>query len=585
MPKSRRNRPHPRPQRRREPAHLNRQISGTEEQALFESIRRGLRADAPGELLMLVSGMLALHDPRVVAPDRSPDDVAAARASFVTSFIDLTDAETTAALTVMRVLLPDDAADLVAAVDTELRTRRHPMPAWLPTLAQARVVGDVWKLVEDTRDGDDYVIPLVLPTGEPLTTVVYVDHNMGGLVKDAFALDAPLDDVLDAMRTNLAPSQTLAPTDAAEARAVVDDANRLSLSTYPQVESETWPLSRPFVEWVLTLLPDGGRAPELREWTPAELESLEGEFFASSFGQELGSDATARGMPRLLFELVSSYTGGDPLRWSAVNVEILLAQLVPSRVMVPDDVLAVVPDLLRAIIPFAHARRGVAAQSTVEALESVDEFEPVYRELVGSEYRSEVLAALRDLADPEGVLLDELAALVGGREALDTLDDEPLPDEPFAWDGIPDDVHERVGEMLALCDDVADRLLDVEHQTAMRRFLARVAAADPAIFRRRASVERGAAAVAWAVCRANDTVGPYHGLEAGELIEAFGTGGSVSQRAQPLLKALGVNPYAAPSWRGGYGLGSADLLVSERRRALMDERDMLTGEGEGVDDW
>jgi hypothetical protein len=559
--------------------------TGPEDSELFQSIRIGLRADAPGELLMLVSGMLSLVDPHVVSWDRTPEEAAEARASLVESLIGPTYAETTAALTVMRVLLPDDAASLVATIDTELRTRRHPMPAWLSTLAQARVVGDVWKLVEDTRDGDDYVIPLVLPTGEPLTTVVYVDHNMGGIVKDAFVLEAPLADVLDAMRGTLAASQTLAPTDAAEARAVAEEANRLSLSTYPQVESEAWPLSRPFVEWVLTLLPDGGRAPEAREWTPEGLDALEEEFFASSYGRGLRESAPAHGMPRLLFDLVSNDTGGDPLRWSAVNVEILLAQLVPIKVMAPDDGLAVVPDLLRAIIPFAHARRGVTAESTVEALESVDEFEPVYRELIGSEDRAAVLEALRGLADPEGFMLDELASLVGGREALEALDDEPLPDEPFDWDRVPDDVRERVGEIVALCDDVADRLLDVEHRTAMRRFLARVAAGDPAIFRRRGAANRGAAAVAWAVCRANDSVGPYHGLEVGELLEAFGTNGSASQRAEPMLRVLGVDSRTQARHRfDGFGLGSAEFLVAERRRTLMDERDMLA-EGDDFRAW
>ncbi|GAA4842881.1 hypothetical protein GCM10023221_21180 [Luteimicrobium xylanilyticum] len=583
MPKPRRKRAHPRPQRRRAPAHpAPLHDASPEDLELFQSLRRGLRADEPLDLLVLVSGMLAVSDARVVDMAAAPDVRATMRGDLVESLIGAAFAETTAALTALRTLLPDDDSDLVAAVDTELRTRRHPMPAWLSTLGQARVVGPVWKLTEVLGDGDDYVWAVELPTGEALTALVYVDHNLGGLVKDAFVAPTTLDEFVSAMRVNLDDRQTLAPADPAEVRAVVDDAIRLGLMTYPPVESDTWPVARPLVEWMLSLLPDGGHAPEAHEWTPEELESLEEEFFASSFGHGVDRPE-ARGMARLLFEFAASYTGGDPLRWSGVNVEILLMDLVPRKVMAPAEDLAVVPDLIRAIIPFAHARRGVSPQGTVTALESLDHFEPLYRDLVASDDRGEVFGALRDLIDPEGFMVDELATLVGGREALDVLDDEPLPDEPFVWDGVPDDVHDRVAEIVALCDGAADRLLDVEHRTAMRRFVARVAVADPAIFRRRASVERGSAAVAWAVCRANNSAGAYQGLTLGELVEAFGVTGSVSQRAEPMLRALGVDPSALPSWRGGHGLGSPDLLVSDRRRALLDERDMLA-EGEDSTD-
>ena len=49
---------------------------------------------------------------------------------------------------------------------------------------------------------------------------------------------------------------------------------------------------------------------------------------------------------------------------------------------------------------------------------------------------------------------------------LDRLDDNPLPDEPFLWEGIPDDVTARVGELLALTDRCCEEMLDVEYRTA-----------------------------------------------------------------------------------------------------------------------
>ncbi|WP_425571600.1 DUF6398 domain-containing protein [Nocardioides aquiterrae] len=147
----------------------------------------------------------------------------------------------------------------------------------------------------------------------------------------------------------------------------------------------------------------------------------------------------------------------------------------------------------------------------------------------------------------------------------------PLPDEPFEWAGVPDDVRPVVQEVLGLCDGFADAHLDVEHRTAMRRFLGRAAVGDAAIFRRRASTARGAAAVAWVICRANDTAGGHGaGMTVQDLLAYFGVSGSVSQRAEPLLRANGVDPYHQ---FGSMDLGAPDLLVSQRRSEIIASRD------------
>jgi len=167
-------------------------------------------------------------------------------------------------------------------------------------------------------------------------------------------------------------------------------------------------------------------------------------------------------------------------------------------------------------------------------------------------------------------MLDGFDRVVGGRSALMNLEASPLPDEPFEWAGIPADVRARVTEVLERCDRCADELLDAEHRTAMRRFLGRAAAADPAIFRRAGKADRAAAAVAWVVARANQTVGYLGGLESQELLAWFGVSGSVSQRAAVFLRANGVDPHRL---YGSMNLGAPDLLVSARRRDLIEQRD------------
>ena len=98
-----------------------------------------------------------------------------------------------------------------------------------------------------------------------------------------------------------------------------------------------------------------------------------------------------------------------------------------------------------------------------------------------------------------------------------------MPDEQFEWAAIAQDIRPLVREMLDACDQCADEILDVQHRTAMRRFLSRAAAGNPAAFRRRVSPTRGAAAVAWVICRANDTVGTsWSALSVRELLGRFG---------------------------------------------------------------
>ena len=150
------------------------------------------------------------------------------------------------------------------------------------------------------------------------------------------------------------------------------------------------------------------------------------------------------------------------------------------------------------------------------------------------------------------------------------LDVSPLPDEPFEWSGIPKDTHERVREVLELCDRCAEEFFDVEHRTAFRRFLGRAAVADPQIFRRRSAANRAAAAVCWAVASANRTVGQGDGLETGELLAWFGVKGSISQRADVFLRA---NDVPTLDTYGARHLGTPDLLTAARRERIVAERD------------
>lgn len=551
--------------------------AGADSQELFQRLRHALRSDEPLSLLALASGILEAADERNANPF-APDERRVSLAELVESFIGTPYAETTAALTALRVLIADDA--LAAAIDRELAGRSHPMPTWLTSLAEARLDPDVWFLTHVLGDGDDYLLGVTLPTGHPLTALVYVDHNMGTIVKDAFVVPELLEDVALRMGTLLDDrDQSLTRTDGRQARVAIEAAIATGARMYPPVTSDEWPMCRPIVEWMVRMLPEGGAAPEWREWTEEELAEVVRDFLASPAG-EAHDDADGRSLLESLLWFGTSYANADPFRWSPVTVEMLLVDWVPRKILAEPEYLSLLPDLARSFIRYAHERLGIRDELTTETLAAVDAYEPEYQRLIRSDRPqgpAALLARMFDHDEDDGdddelgiadIILDGLDRKVGGRLALMRLGVEPLPDEPFEWAGVPEDIHERVRETLELCDRCADELLDVEHRTAMRRFLGRAAVGDPAIFCRRASTARGAAAVAWVVCGANDTF--ERTLLVQDLLGWFGVSGSVSQRAEPLLRANGVDPHGL--W-GRADLGDPDLLVSEQRRQIIATRD------------
>lgn len=547
-------------------------------QELLGTLRTALRSDHPMDLLGAVSSLLTVTDPRMADPLGRDDGPLTSLEELVESFMGIDFAETTAALTVIRSLVSDEL--LSARVAKVLKARRQPLPAWLTDLDSVRVTRVV-EMVHVLKDGDDYFLEARFPTGEVMTALVYVDHNMGGVVKDAFTIAEPVDAIRGAFAAEIDdPDTTFEDVDAAVARAVIEQAVDLGARTLPQPESESWPGVRPLVEWLVRMLPPGGEVPEHRSWDDEELAALREEFFASSYAR--GHDSPdGRGLVDDFLWFATGWGSGDPLRWSPVRVEILLADWIPRKIVADVDYLAKAPALLKRFVEYSHGRAGVSRALTDETLEAVGRWEPGYQRLIrseraqGAEAIAEALTMAGgyddedDIGFPE-VMLESLDRAVGGRATLMSLDTSPLPDAPFPWTGVPEDIHGRVREVLELCDRCADALFDVEHRTAFRRFLSRAAAADPGIFRRKGAADRAAAAVCWAVAKANGSIGPYGRLESQELTGWFGVKGSVSQRAEVFLRANGVNPHEQIALMD---LGTPDLLTSARRAGIVELRD------------
>ena len=535
--------------------------------------------------LQLVSTLLMGTDPRQRDPfARSTDDESVVnRDDMVASFIDIPARESTAILAALVELVADDEL-LAGPIGRELAIRTEPLPRWLVRLDEARTYRAV-RMSHVLEDGDNIMLGTRFADGSELTALVYIDNNVGTIVKDAFVIPDRIERVLHKQK-ELAddPDTSWADLSLADARVWITEAISAGAITYPRFETEDWPASRALVEWMIRGLPAGGTGMPRPEWGEDELAALTDRFFRSQYGSEFDDPDHHELLDTLLW-YGTDYGSGDPLRWSAVRIEILLDDWLPRKIVKPAAYLEKAPALLRRYIRFAHGEVGIRADLTDDVLAAVDQWEPLYKKTIGTPRLQGADALLGAIGmghsesddgsyDDKNVArwgLERLERQVGGPQRLAELDALPLPDEPFRWDAIPADIVPRVLEVIALVDTCCDEMFDEELRTACRRFLTRVASVGPDVIRRAKRVDSTAAGVVWITSKVNDKLGLYYGVNGPrvqELLDHFGLKGSPSQKATVLLQAGGFETQTHD-----LTLGSPDFLVASWRHSIIESRD------------
>ncbi|MFP5452078.1 MAG: DUF6398 domain-containing protein [Thermoleophilia bacterium] len=533
--------------------------------------------------------MIATLDPRAASPFDHTDRRDLPGLRELTRSLARFDAPETSALLALIVAMSDDAP-ATAEARAEVAGRGHPLPEWLARLDQITIERTL-VTTHVLGDAEDIIVGARLAGGHDATAFVYVDHNLGTVAADGFLLAGTFEHIERLVRDASDPDTGTADLDPAEARARIEQAIASGAMVFPPYETTTWPAARPAVEWLARKLPAGGIGYERREWTDMETRRLAEEFFASEAGAPLDTPDARELLDSLLW-FGTGHASGDPDRWSPVSVEMLLLDWLPRKVVAEPAFLAGAPPLLAALVRFGHERSGVPGHLTEQTLAAVRDITPAYLAAIGSprlQGPPAVLGAMgaidpddpglltggapgMDLRDIDDILREVLRDVVGGDAALRSLDATPLPDEPFPWAGIPDDIRERIGEVLALTDACCDALMDTECRTAARRFLASAARGDPRVFRRRARPETAAAAVVWIIGRANRMLGHRGGVRSGAIAEHLGLTSIPNQRAHTLLIAAGHEPWEAGS---DASLGSPAYLTSRRRAEIIATRDRL----------
>ncbi len=316
---------------------------------------------------------------------------------LIDSFVAIDVPQTTALLHAIHLIGPDSRRAQVSKV---LAARSHPMPDWVTALPDfelegCHVIGQVF------GDGDNYLIGGRWPGDRCLSMLVYIDHNLGTMVKDAFIADRPVDGLVAQFEELAGDDEVIGLTseraDWADARTRLEEAIAYGDMVWPPTETATWPQCRALVEWMVGLLPSGGAGYEFPAWSEDDEQELVEAFFSSEHGRALGENEDTRGIVETLIWLTAQYRPCDPLRWSPASLEVVMLDRFPRKVVAPKTYMNKFPKVVKAFILYAHHERGMPSELTAEVMEALKEFTPVYREIVADTGRPQGAHALAEM--------------------------------------------------------------------------------------------------------------------------------------------------------------------------------------------
>jgi hypothetical protein len=160
-------------------------------------------------------------------------------------------------------------------------------PAWAAALGQVMPTAAAIVTDETFDDGVSVIVEFRGDGYETHTLGIYIDHNLGGLVKDVFVA-GPLDEVGSMFSGHApdAPGVAVREVDLGEARARIESAlYMLDHTSDPPANEDVRP-ARAMIAARTRLLPGGFELPdEELEVTPEQCDALLADFLASPAGR------------------------------------------------------------------------------------------------------------------------------------------------------------------------------------------------------------------------------------------------------------------------------------------------------------
>lgn len=268
---------------------------------------------------------------------------------------------------------PPWLAGRASAAAARLREAGVPPPPWAAQVGRATFV-EGWRITHPYGDQDAIWVSFRHDDRPPHAFSVLIDHNLGGIVKDAFA-GYPEEDLVEAWREQ--PDFEVARIEAAEvAGRVLPAIEREGMYLDPPT-SESYEETRALLAARMRTLPRGWEEQGPPPLSGRQRAALVAEFARSP---EARGVAEADDVAETMVDYSCDYGTGEPLRWSPIVVELFLCDWYPRKVIREEAVLEQVPDVVRAWVRFAARKRGLPIHLVGETLEAVEDFEEEFRE-------------------------------------------------------------------------------------------------------------------------------------------------------------------------------------------------------------
>ena len=303
---------------------------------------------------------------------------------LIRAFEDLCSEEALAALRAIGAICAPENKELIRGAGDRLAATGLAEPPWVERLGQTEPTAAALMCEEAFDDGVSVMVEFAEPNANAHTIGIYIDHNLGGIVKDVF-LAGSLTDVRDQLQRQTAGEAgvTIRDLDLAEARARVDAALYMLDHTYDPPITEDVRSMRALMATRMRLLPEGLDPPEDHvDVTPEERDALLEDFLSSPEGRTWHGDEDAEDVAGLAIEFGADYNHGGPLRWSPVVVELFMTSWLARKVTREPEFFERVPDVLCDWVAYAGRRRGVGSAPLREAVGAVDTYRAEMRHSV-----------------------------------------------------------------------------------------------------------------------------------------------------------------------------------------------------------
>ncbi|TCC43726.1 hypothetical protein E0H50_01665 [Kribbella sindirgiensis] len=268
-----------------------------------------------------------------------------------------------------RTVGPAGRLPLQRAHVSRLRTQDE-VPEWVTRIAGFRLTSAI---VSEDITGDGLSVVLDYDDEQhPHTVVVFIDNNLGAIIKDVF-VGPPVDRVLEAYeRGGRVTIRTVRPPIAA---GIILQALGETRDYDDPPVSEDFEFFTGLLVNRLTQMPERPVRPPIRPlMTPRQREQLVEEFLDSRYAVGLPDDAAD--IARLWIDHAVDHTVGGPQRVSAVLVELFLAHWLPRKVLADSTYFDAVPVVVKAWLEFAGERTHLPLDAVDEAVDAVDVWQP-----------------------------------------------------------------------------------------------------------------------------------------------------------------------------------------------------------------